>query len=175
MNRKELVADIQSRIPKGTVGKYDLLPVLGNEKLVRSIVNYLAKPFEDHANCVAAPEALGWILGTRLAQELKVDFYPIRRSGHLPYPGDYLQSVEFVDYSGTEKTFELAVTMPIKHKRVLLVDDWIETGAQIQACIDLLEKCNAKVVGIAAIGIDHNEFVDKWISKKILRYITEDL
>lgn len=175
MNRKTLTARIQEKLPKDTIGRYDLLPVLGDEDLMQEILDFLATPFKDKVNCVAAPEALGWILGTRLAHEMKLNFYPIRKSGRLPYQASDLVSVPFVDYSGQEKSLQLPVRTPLKHKKVLIVDEWIETGAQIQACIDLLERSNAKVVGIAAIGIDHNEYVDQWISKKMLRFISEDL
>lgn len=41
--------------------------------------------------------------------------------------------------------------------RVLLVDDWIETGAQMMATAELVEDAGATVDGIAAIGAGRHE------------------
>ena len=37
-----------------------------------------------------------------------------------------------------------------------LIDEWIETGAQVQAAVELIEKEGGTVLGIAAINIDEN-------------------
>lgn len=39
-------------------------------------------------------------------------------------------------------------------ERILLVDDWIETGAQVQAAVCLIERQKGLMVGITAIHID---------------------
>ena len=39
-------------------------------------------------------------------------------------------------------------------KRVLLVDDWVETGSQMRACISLVEQAGGKVVGVATVVRD---------------------
>ena len=41
--------------------------------------------------------------------------------------------------------------------RVLLVDEWIETGAQVQAAADLIEAQGGIIIGIATICMDENE------------------
>ncbi|NIT58597.1 MAG: hypothetical protein GWN00_20940, partial [Aliifodinibius sp.] len=38
-----------------------------------------------------------------------------------------------------------------------LVDEWVETGSQIGAAIELIEGQEGIVVGIASISIDDNE------------------
>ena len=40
--------------------------------------------------------------------------------------------------------------------RILLVDDWIETGAQVRAAATLVERSGGRVFGIAAIHLDRN-------------------
>jgi adenine/guanine phosphoribosyltransferase-like PRPP-binding protein len=40
--------------------------------------------------------------------------------------------------------------------RVLLVDEWIETGAQVTAALELIEAQDAVVVGIATVRMDAN-------------------
>jgi adenine/guanine phosphoribosyltransferase-like PRPP-binding protein len=39
--------------------------------------------------------------------------------------------------------------------RVLLVDDWVETGAQARAAISLIEQHGGIVAGVASIQMDH--------------------
>ena len=63
---------------------------------------------------------------------------------------------DFVDYIGMKKALELRKGILPKSAKVLIVDEWIETGAQIQAAIKLIENEKAVVVGIAAISIDTN-------------------
>lgn len=38
---------------------------------------------------------------------------------------------------------------------MLLVDEWIETGAQMRAAIEVMERLEATVVGIAALCVDN--------------------
>jgi adenine phosphoribosyltransferase len=64
-----------------------------------------------------------------------------------------------------KKALELAEGTCKLGDRVLLVDEWIETGSQVQAAIRLLEKQGATIIGIASISIDDNEATAK-IKKK---------
>ncbi|XP_016124048.1 adenine phosphoribosyltransferase-like, partial [Sinocyclocheilus grahami] len=41
--------------------------------------------------------------------------------------------------------------------RVLIVDQWIETGGTMRAAIKLVENQGATVVGIAAVAIENSE------------------
>jgi adenine phosphoribosyltransferase len=43
------------------------------------------------------------------------------------------------------------------HDRVLLVDDWIETGSQAQAGKQLVESCGARLIGVATIVNEVND------------------
>ena len=68
---------------------------------------------------------------------------PVRKGTKLPLDRDSVDRVDFVDYTGLAKA--------------LLVDDWIETGAQICAASRLLENQSITITGIVAIAIDDNE------------------
>ena len=41
--------------------------------------------------------------------------------------------------------------------RVLIVDDWIETGGQVKGIIKLLEKQGAEIIGISALGFNQTK------------------
>lgn len=44
-----------------------------------------------------------------------------------------------------------------KGERILLVDEWAETGSQIEAAINLLERAGGIIKGISLIGIEKND------------------
>jgi adenine phosphoribosyltransferase len=102
---------------------------------------------------VAGIDALGFILGVAISIKLRKGFLPIRKGGKLPVAA---VREEFVDYAGERKVLELrkGVIRPGDH--VLVVDEWIETGAQVQAAVNLIEKEGGKVMGIVTINMDNN-------------------
>jgi adenine phosphoribosyltransferase len=99
-------------------------------------------------------DALGFILGTAIALKMDKDFIPLRKGGKLPCDVD---TADFVDYTGDRKSLEIRKGTIETGTRVLLVDEWVETGAQIEASIKLIEKQGGIIAGIASINIDDNE------------------
>jgi adenine phosphoribosyltransferase len=79
---------------------------------------------------------------------------PIRKGGKLPVLHDRESAV---DYQGKEKVLELRLNPFAAGTRLLLADDWIETGAQARAAIALIERAGGVIVGIAAVGFRRNE------------------
>jgi adenine phosphoribosyltransferase len=103
---------------------------------------------------VAGIDALGFVLGAAVALRLKVGFVALRKSGKLP-SATYKQP--FTDYSGSPKALEVRIGAIASGSRVLLVDEWVETGAQVEAAAALVERSGGVVVGICAVNIDDNE------------------
>jgi adenine phosphoribosyltransferase len=132
----------------------DVTPLFSDYAAFSALVHDLAVHFEDvDPDCVAGIDALGFILGTALAWHFEVGFVPIRKGEKLPVP---THSAQFVDYSGQRKSLELRKDALKAGAKVLIVDDWIETGAQVKAAVELVEHQGCTVVGIAAINIDDN-------------------
>ena len=52
-------------------------------------------------------------------------------------------------------------------ERVLVVDEWVETGAQVQAAVELIEGAGGVVAGIAAINMDDNPGVRRLREKYV--------
>ncbi|XP_048017181.1 adenine phosphoribosyltransferase isoform X5 [Megalobrama amblycephala] len=71
-------------------------------------------------------------------------FLAIRKAGHL-----CVQTLtqDYSDYSGREKLMEVRVDVLKPGLRVLIVDQWIETGGTMRAAIKLVENQGATVVG----------------------------
>ena len=132
----------------------DVTPLFADYAAFSALVADLAQRFTGAPiDLVAGIDALGFILGTALAWHIKVGFLAIRKSGKLPVQVD---RVEFIDYSGQAKALELRIGVLSQGEHVLLVDEWIETGAQVIAATTLIERQGAVVSGIAAIHIDLN-------------------
>ena len=138
--------------------RYDVTPLFSDAEAFNTLVSDLVDLHRSaRPDVVACIDALGFILGTAIARELDVGIVPIRKGGKLPVGAD---RETFVDYSGHEKALELRPDAITADHRVLLVDEWIETGSQISAAISLLERRGGDIVGIATIHMDQNEKTD---------------
>ena len=133
----------------------DVTPLFADAAAFSALVADLVAPFDTtEIDLVAGIDALGFILGTAVAIRLGKGFIPIRKGGKLPVLTD---TVEFVDYTSEQKSLELRIGAIRPGAKVLLVDEWIETGAQVQAAVKLIERQGGVVAGITTINIDENE------------------
>ncbi|MBI3659383.1 adenine phosphoribosyltransferase [Candidatus Acetothermia bacterium] len=132
----------------------DVTPLFADPAAFAQLITDLAQPFTSTSiDYVAGIDALGFVLGTAMAMRLNKGFIPIRKGGKLPVA---VAIMEFVDYTGQKKILELRKGIIKPGDQVLVVDEWIETGAQAQAAIDLIENEGGRVAGIAVINIDDN-------------------
>lgn len=132
--------------------RYDVTPLFTDAEALQQLVRDLLQPFEaDSFDYVAGIDALGFILGAAMALHARKGFIPIRKGGKLP---GATRQIELVDYTRQKKTLEIRADALAGGGRVLLVDEWIETGAQITAAIQLLEGQGATIIGIATINLD---------------------
>ncbi|XP_065137569.1 adenine phosphoribosyltransferase isoform X2 [Paramisgurnus dabryanus] len=119
-----------------------------NSQALSDCVKDLLKPFKNETiDLVAGIDAMGFILGSAVATTLEKGFLAIRKSGHLCVQTD---TQKYTDYSGREKYMEVRLDVLKPGHRVLIVDQWIETGGTMQAAIKLLEKQGAIIVAIDA-------------------------
>ncbi|MBU1050336.1 adenine phosphoribosyltransferase [Candidatus Bipolaricaulota bacterium] len=137
-----------------TGNRNDVTPLFADREAFAQLVADLAMPFRDGTiDVVVAIDALGFILGTAVAESLGVGLVPVRKGGKLPVA---TERVEFVDYSGRRKALEMRHDALLPGMNVLIVDEWIETGAQVQAAITLVTRLAGTVGGIATICMDRN-------------------
>lgn len=103
---------------------------------------------------VAGLDAMGFVLAAGIATRIGKGFLPIRKAGKLCVETD---SAEFTNYSGRTQSMEMRIPAFEAGTRVLLVDQWVETGGTMQGAIQLVEQQNGVVAGIAAIVIEEND------------------
>ncbi|XP_076138594.1 adenine phosphoribosyltransferase [Alosa pseudoharengus] len=126
-----------------------------NSQALSDCVQDLLKPFQNESiDIVAGIDAMGFILGSAVATTLGKGFLAIRKAGHLCID---TQTQDYSDYSGREKLMEVRLDVLRPGLKVLIVDQWIETGGTMKAAIQLVEKQGATVVGVAAVAIENSE------------------
>lgn len=126
-----------------------------NAKSFHAMLDDLAEPFgESEIDVVAGFDAAGFVLGAGLAARLGTGFLTIRKGGKIPVDYDV---VPMNNYSGQTQHMEMRKPAFAKETRVLLVDQWIETGGTMTAGIELVERQEGVVAGIAAVCIEDND------------------
>ena len=103
---------------------------------------------------VGGLDAMGFVLGSALATRLGVGFLPIRKAGKLCVDTD---SVTFSNYSGRTQDMEMRKPAFAAGTKVLLVDQWVETGGTMDGAIRLVEQQGGEVAGLVAIAMEENE------------------
>lgn len=102
---------------------------------------------------VAGLDAMGFVLGAALASRRGVGFLPIRKAGKLCVDTD---TVTFSNYSGRTQDMEMRLPAFAPGTRVLLADQWVETGGTMDGAIRLVERQKGVVAGLVAIAIEEN-------------------
>ncbi len=105
------------------------------------------------ADVVAGLDAMGFVLAAGLATRMGIGFLPIRKAGKLCVDTD---KVSFSNYSGRTQDMEMRTPAFAPGTRVLLADQWVETGGTMDGAIRLVERQHGIVAGIAAIAIEEN-------------------
>jgi len=166
--------DYLSLIDTETQGnRCDVTPLFGDHAAFNALVDDLVALVQSEPiDIVACIDALGFILGTAIAQRLEVGILPVRKGGKLPVSKDV---VVFEDYSRQEKRLEIRQDMLSEGMHVLIVDEWIETGTQVSAAIELTEAREAIVSGVAAINIDVNEKTKRLMSQCKVFTVWQDM
>ena len=103
---------------------------------------------------VGGLDAMGFVLGSALATRLGVGFLPIRKAGKLCVDTD---SATFSNYSGRTQDMEMRKPAFAAGTKVLLVDQWVETGGTMDGAIRLVEQQGGEVAGLVAIAMEENE------------------
>lgn len=115
------------------------------------LADLLADLEEVHFDVVAGLDAMGFVLGAALAARRDVGFLPIRKAGKLCVDTD---RVSFTNYSGRTQDMEMRQPAFAPGTKVLLVDQWIETGGTMEGAIALVERQGGAVSALVAIAME---------------------
>ena len=135
-------------------GHADIWRWFADPHLFDATIKALADPFlKDGVTVVVGVESRGFLLAGAVAQQLEAGVVPIRKRGAI-FPGSWSSKTTAPDYR--ERSIELLLQREVLSDadRVLIVDDWVETGSQMLTAIDLIEETGSSVVGVAVIVAD---------------------
>ena len=142
---KSFIRDIPD-FPKPGILFRDITPLLANPEALRETVRQLAQPYRNQKiNAVVAAEARGFIFAAPMAIELGAGFVPVRKPGKLPFDRHSFR----YDLEYGSDTLEMHIDGVPPGSRVLVVDDLLATGGTVGACVKLLEKTGANIIGCA--------------------------
>jgi len=124
-----------------------------NPRTMDALVNDLSAPFNPaDIDIVAGIDAMGFVLATAIARKLRRGIITFRKRGKLCVE---VEGQDYVDYSRTTKRLEVRKPAWVPDARVLIVDQWVETGGTMQAAIKLVESLNGTVAGLVAIAMEN--------------------
>jgi adenine phosphoribosyltransferase len=150
--------------------KSDLTPLYMDPTVFSSAVEEMVDPFRSiHVDKVVALDASGFIFGSRVAEDLNTGFVLIRNAGKISVEKE---SVDFKNYIQQDKTLEIAIDSVKRGEKVIIVDDWAETGVHIKAAITLVERLGGEVVGVVCFNINPSVTADPVLKKYKLHSLT---
>ncbi|MFD1720443.1 phosphoribosyltransferase family protein [Amnibacterium endophyticum] len=114
----------------------------------------LVAPFRDQApTVVLGPQSSGYLLGPLAARELGVGFVAARKEVALAADSDdWIRTTTAPDYRDRHLELGFRRGAVGGGDRVLVVDDWADTGSQLLALHRLVEQAEARVVGTVVIA-----------------------
>jgi len=111
-----------AKIDTNTTGsRADVTPLFADREAFSQLADDLATPFlEPDIHTVMVIDALGFILGTAIAERLAVGLVPARREGKL-----HVETIHesFVDHSGERKALEMRPDAPKRGMNVVVADE----------------------------------------------------
>jgi adenine phosphoribosyltransferase len=147
----------------------DMTKLMLDPVIFDSLIDDMCKPFlNKKIDTVVAIDAMGFVFGSRIAEKLGVGLVLIRKGGKI---GVDKKSISFTDYSKTEKSLEMATIALKGGERVLVADEWSETGTQLKTAIKLVENCGGKVIGISCVSVDNAVKKDFTLSKYMIHSV----
>jgi adenine phosphoribosyltransferase len=132
--------------PKKGIIFRDITTLLKNADALKKTVDLFSEKYRNlKIDKVVCIESRGFIIGSALAVNLGAGFVPVRKKGKLP--AEVIAEQYDLEY-GTDSV-EMHVDAIRPGERVLLHDDLLATGGTMCAAIKLVEKLQAKIVGVS--------------------------
>lgn len=91
-------------------------------------------------------------MGSTVAYHMNIGFVATRKPGGL-YPGAKIKRASKANFRGDSYQLRLQTAAIQKSDRILLVDDWLETGSQVLTAKEMIEELGASYIG-ASITAD---------------------
>ncbi|TPJ38557.1 phosphoribosyltransferase family protein [Mesorhizobium sp. B2-6-5] len=126
-----------------------------NARALNALLDDLMAPFKpEDIDVIVATEPLGFVLGAAIAARMRKGIVTIRKAGTVSAPSE---RVDFEDAkAGAVGQLEMRKPAFRPGTRVLLVDQWVESGGAMRGAIKLVECQGGIVAGIATVCIEES-------------------
>jgi adenine phosphoribosyltransferase len=148
MSAEDLRAKIREipDFPKPGILFYDITTLLKDPAAFKEAIDLMLEPYKDeHVDLVVGMESRGFIFSAPMAYQLGAGLVPVRKLGKLPAE---TVTVEYALEYGSN-TLEIHRDAIAPGQRVLVVDDLLATGGTVGGTIELVERLQGEVVGLA--------------------------
>jgi adenine phosphoribosyltransferase len=148
MSAEDLRAKIREipDFPKPGILFYDITTLLKDAGAYREAIDLMIAPYRDlRVDAVVGMESRGFIFSSPIAYQLNAGLIPVRKLGKLP---SETISVEYALEYGSN-TLEMHKDAIQPGQRVLIVDDLLATGGTVRGTIELVERLQGQIVGLA--------------------------
>jgi adenine phosphoribosyltransferase len=147
-----LVANLDAMIrtvpdfPKQGIQFKDITTLLQDPASFRQAVDDMLRPFADQRiDKIVGIESRGFIFATAMAYKIGAGFVPIRKPGKLP--ATTIRQEYELEYGSD--AVEIHVDAITPGEQVLLVDDLLATGGTAEASVAMLQRLEAKIIGLS--------------------------
>mgnify|MGYP004444436775 FL=1 len=110
-------------------------------------------------------------MGSMLSREMKVGFIPVAKCKVSDVFGDEFYRAVYVNHRNESCALVVRKDSLKDHPTVLIVDNWIETGATIAGISSIMEDAGASVAGVITFGMDDNEKTQALVKEMNVRSI----
>src|SRR3954466_778641 len=148
MSAEELRAKIREipDFPKPGILFYDITTLLKDPDAYHDGIDLMLEPYRDTGiDVVVGMESRGFIFSSPMAYELHAGMVPVRKLGKLPAE---TLTVEYALEYGSN-TLEIHRDAIKPGQKVLIVDDLLATGGTVRGTIELIQRLQGDVVGLA--------------------------
>ncbi len=148
MSVEELRAKIReiADFPKPGILFYDITTLLKDPAAFRESIDLMLARFAgEKIDIVVGMESRGFIFSAPMAYQLGAGLAPVRKLGKLPAE---TMTVEYALEYGSN-TLEIHRDAIKPGQRVLIVDDLLATGGTVRGTIELVERLQGEVIGLA--------------------------
>jgi adenine phosphoribosyltransferase len=144
--------DLRARIreipdfPKPGILFYDITTMLKDAAAYKEAIDLMTEPYRGQKiDLVVGMESRGFIFSGPIAYQLGAGLIPVRKLGKLPAE---TISVEYALEYGSN-TLEIHKDAITPGQRILIVDDLLATGGTVRGTIELVERLQGEIVGLA--------------------------
>ncbi|MGZ6340032.1 MAG: adenine phosphoribosyltransferase [Candidatus Limnocylindrales bacterium] len=132
--------------PKPGILFYDITTLLKDAAAYHEALELMLAPYRDaRVDLVVGMESRGFLFSGPIAYLLGAGLVPVRKLGKQPAE---TRTVEYALEYGSN-TLEIHKDAIQPGQRILIVDDLLATGGTVRGTIDLVERLQGQIVGLA--------------------------